>query len=102
MKKSILVFGAILVAFHVGNVAARCVGSVVNGNCIGTEIYDSDDSNGYTGYSGTSYQYDLSNPVDRNGYSIDLDAQRRDQMNLDPGQNMDRGMGQYGGGIYDY
>lgn len=101
MKKSILICGAILFAFQFGSASAKCVGSVINGKCHGTEVYGSDDNSGYTGSSGTRYQYDLSKPVDRSSYSIDLDAQRRDQMNLDPGRSMDRGMGQYGGGIYD-
>ena len=81
---------------------ARCVGSVVNGQCMGTEVYGSDDSyGGYQGSSGSSYQYDLNNGSDRNSYSIDLDAQRRDQMNLNSG-NLDGLRGQQGGGIYGY
>ena len=82
---------------------ARCVGpvSVVNGQCLGTEVYGSDDSSGYQGSSGSSYQYDLNNGSDRNSYSTDLGAQRRDQMNLNSG-NLDGLRGQQGGGIYDY
>jgi hypothetical protein len=57
--------------------------------------------NTYEGRSGTVYQYDLSNPIDRNSYSIDLDAQRRDQLNTDPGQIFDFNSGQQGGGIYN-
>jgi len=78
---------------------AGCVGSVVNGQCLGTEVYGSDDSSGYQGGSGSNYQYDLNNGSDRNNYSIDLDAQRRDQMNLNSG-NLDGLRGQQGGGIY--
>lgn len=63
--------------------------------------YDNNSSNSYQGFSGNTYQYDMSNPVDRNSYSIDLDAQRRDSMSVDPTRSMDRSMGQYGGGIYD-
>lgn len=56
-------------------------------------------SNGdYKSSFGNQYQYDLSKPTDRNRYSIDLDAQRRDQLN--PWTDLDRGVGQYGGGIY--
>ena len=80
---------------------ARCVGSIVNGQCMGTEVYGSDDSSGYQGSSGSNYQYDLNNGSDRNSYSTDLDAQRRDQMNLSPG-NLDGLRGQQGGGIYGY
>jgi hypothetical protein len=100
MKKSLIVVGSTLLALSVNTASARCIGPVVNGNCLGTEVYGSD-SSGYQGSSGSNYQYDMSNPNDRNSYSIDLDAQRRDQMNLDPGRSLDRGMGQYGGGIYD-
>ncbi|MEW8441342.1 MAG: hypothetical protein AB2689_24600 [Candidatus Thiodiazotropha taylori] len=100
--KNILVVTSVFLFFCVNTAYARCIGSFVNGNCYGTEVYGSDQGSGYSGYSGSTYQYDLSNPVDRNSYSIDLDAQRRDQMNLDPGRSLDRGMGQFGGGIYDY
>ena len=55
---------------------------------------------GYQGSSGTRYQYDMNNLTDRNRYSTDLDAQRRDQMNLNIRRNLDRGLGQTGGGIY--
>lgn len=89
---------------------AGCVGPVVNGKCLsGTEVqgynYGSTNINslnsGYESNSGTRYQYDLSNPGDRNRYSIDLDAQRRDQMNRNIRRDMDRSSSQYGGGIYD-
>jgi hypothetical protein len=55
----------------------------------------------YEGSSGSKYQYDLSDLGDKLDYSLDLDAQRRDDMSLDLGRNLDRGIGQYGGGIYD-
>lgn len=100
MNKAVLVFGSMFLPFSINAAYARCVGPVVNGECLGAEVYGSD-SNGYEGSSGSRYQYDLSNPSDRNRYGIDLDAQRRDQMSLDPGRSLDRGMGQYGGGIYD-
>lgn len=50
---------------------------------------------------GTRYQYDLSDPTDRVSYSIDLDAQMRDKLSVDPNRNLDRNMGQVGGGIYE-
>jgi hypothetical protein len=52
----------------------------------------------YQGSSGAQYQYDLNNPVDRNRYSTDLDAQRRDSMNVDSGSSLDKLRGQNGGG----
>jgi hypothetical protein len=64
-------------------------------------VYGSEDSSDYKGSSGSIYQYDMNNPSDRNSYSTDLNAQRRDQMSLDSGKSLDKGMGQYGGGIYD-
>jgi len=85
------------------SVYAGCVGPVVNGQCLsGTSIpsYDSGNNSGYQSNSGASYQYDLNKPTDRNHYSTNLDAQRRDQMNADPRANMDRNSGQRGGGIY--
>jgi hypothetical protein len=52
----------------------------------------------YEGLSGTKYQYDLSDPSDRIEYQLDLDAQMRDRINPNPGIQLDRGLGQYGGG----
>jgi hypothetical protein len=73
---------------------------VVNGNCLGAQVPGSDSSD-YRGFSGSRYDYDLSNPSDRTRYSTDLDAQRRDRMSLSVGRSLDRGLGQYGGGIRD-
>ena len=85
---------------------AGCVGPVVNGECLsGTDVYGydsgSNSDSGYESNSGTRYQYDLSDPGDSIEYSTDLDAQRRDQMNTDPGRYLDRNSGQYGGGGYN-
>ena len=96
-----VVIGCLLVAFSTIS-HARCAGPTVNGNCLGAELYGSDDSGDYQGSSGSSYQYDMNNGSDRNSYSIDLDAQRRDQMNNGVDRDMDQSRGQYGGGIYDY
>ena len=63
--------------------------------------YDNNSNNSYKSYSGTSYQYDLSDPGDRVDYSVDVDAQMRDSISVDPTRSMDRDLGQYGGGIYD-
>ena len=54
----------------------------------------------YESNSGTQYQYDLSDPVERNRYNLDLDAQRRDMQSADPRRDIDRSSGQSGGGIY--
>ena len=96
MKKSIIVCGAILATLHISNASARCIGSVINGKCYGSEVSGSDDSSSYTGSSGLKYQYDLNNPADRSRYSTDLNAQRRDQMSIEPSRTMDRGLGQLG------
>ena len=88
---------------------AGCVGTVVNGRClstyinnpnVGSESSRNNRNSGYESSSGTRYQYDNSNPSDRLRYSTDIDAQRRDQMNTNPNRSLERGMGQYGGGIY--
>jgi len=83
--------------------SAGCVGPVVMGECLsGTSIpgYDSNSERNYQGSSGAQYQYDLSKPSDRNQYSIDLDAQRRDKMEApyDAGRQLDQLQGQRGGG----
>lgn len=57
------------------------------------------DDGGYRGTSGKQYQYDLSKPSDQLRYSVDPDAQLHDSINIDPRVELDRGLGQYGGGI---
>ena len=83
---------------------AGCVGPTVMGNCTsGTEIKGYGSGNdSYQGSSGQSYSYDLSNPADSNQYSIDVDAQRRDQQNSNSiNTYYDQSKGQYGGGYED-
>lgn len=64
--------------------------------------YDvTNNSQRYESSTGTKYQYDMNKIDDRMAYRYDLDAQRRDQMNVNPYRSMDRQMGQYGGGISD-
>lgn len=58
-------------------------------------------NNGYESSFGNKYQYDMSDPSDRIDYSIDVDAQMRDRLSVEPSRDLDRGLGQYGGGIYD-
>lgn len=50
----------------------------------------------YKGYTGTQYKYDLNNPVDRVRYDTDPVGKLMDDTN--PLVNIDRGLGQYGGG----
>jgi hypothetical protein len=100
-----IIFGSIALCVS-SYTYSGCVGPVVNGDCLTrTNVYgydnDSDDNSGYESRSGAKYQYDLNDPKDRNRYSIDLDAQRRDQMNTSPRRSTDRQSGQYGGGIYN-
>jgi hypothetical protein len=51
----------------------------------------------YKSLLGNKYKYDLSNPYDKMRYDIDLGAQLKD--GISPMRNLDKGMGQYGGGI---
>lgn len=55
----------------------------------------------YEGLSGKKYQYDLSDPIDRIDYQMDLDAQLRDKINPDPMIRMDDDFNQRGGGAED-
>jgi len=52
----------------------------------------------YIGNSGTKYKYDLNDDSDRIKYEYDLDAQFNDEMNANPGVEIDNDFGQYGGG----
>ena len=94
MNKFVLIGGSLILAMSIGTASARCIGTVSNGECYGTELYGSDSSD-------SDYQYDLNNGSDRNSYSIDLDAQRRDQMYIGVDRDMDRMQGVNGGGYYD-
>lgn len=85
MKKIILTAIAIVAT---SQVYATC--NSYNSNC---QQYQSN--------TGTLYQYDMSNPSDRLNYSIDIDAQKRDTRSININQDLDRGLGQYGGGIYE-
>ena len=96
MKKSAILIGSVILALGVNTASARCYGY----GCTDRDSYGADNG-GYEGYSGSRYQYDLSDPGDRIDYSIDIDAQHRDRMSVDPGRSLDRDLGQYGGGIYD-
>lgn len=70
-------------------------------NSYGTNSYsygNSENEYKYEGLSGTKYKYDLSDPSDRLDYQMDLDAQMDDSINPDPGIDLDRSIGEYGGG----
>ena len=105
MKTILILISLLSLATVINTASARCIGPVVNGECLGTEVYGSDDDDStdkqHRGSSGSSYQYDLNDPIDQNAYSLDLDAQRRDQMSTDPGKKLDEKSGQSGGGILD-
>lgn len=101
MLRAICVLGILALAVHSGNAFARCAGTMVMGECHGAQVPSGSSNSQHESSSGARYQYDLNNPVDRNRYSTDLDAQRRDQMSVNPRQKMDRSSGQFGGGIYD-
>ncbi len=51
----------------------------------------------YKSSTGNNYKYDLNNPSDKLQYSVDPSSQLTDSIN--PMIQMDRSMGQYGGGI---
>lgn len=55
----------------------------------------------YEGSSGTRYKYNLSDPVDKREYNVDIDAQINDRIHMPtkPGVKMDRLLRQYGGGV---
>jgi hypothetical protein len=101
MSNKVVLSGlALLFSISSNAFADRCVGSVVNGQCYGTMVPSlSSDNSGYYGSSGSRYQYDLSNPIDRQNYGVDTGAQMRDMYNYD--RYYDQGLGQFGGGIYN-
>jgi len=48
----------------------------------------------------TKYRGNLSNPGDRIRYEVDPAAQLRDQIAVDPRRDIDKSIGQQGGGYY--
>jgi hypothetical protein len=52
----------------------------------------------YESTSGTRYKYDLSKPGDQMKYEMDYHSQMKDSMNVNPRVDMDKDLGQYGGG----
>lgn len=65
-------------------------------HCANAQYYYGNDT-GYRSSFGSTYQYDLSMPMDQLQYSVDMGAQLKDS--IDPRVELDRSMGQYGGGI---
>lgn len=53
----------------------------------------------YRGTSGLGYQYDLSKPSDQIRYETDINAQIRDSLDARPQRDIDKYMGQSGGGV---
>jgi hypothetical protein len=53
----------------------------------------------YQGASGAFYKYDLGNLIDQIRFDVDPLAQLKDSINVDPRVEIDRGIGEYGGGV---
>lgn len=56
---------------------------------------------GYESSFGRKYEYDLSKPVDKIRYQTDERAKLRDSLDVDPRREIERDLGQQGGGIFD-
>ncbi|MFC1688283.1 hypothetical protein ACFL07_01315 [Pseudomonadota bacterium] len=63
--------------------------------------YDSDQDKGYESSFGNRYEYDLSDPSDRIMYDVDPNAQLRDSIDVNPLRDVERSIGEYGGGVLD-
>ena len=63
--------------------------------------YDRDQEKGYESSLGNRYEYDLSDPSDKIMYEVDPDAQLRDSIDVNPERDLERGLGEYGGGVLD-
>ena len=73
------------------------IASTSYSNDYGNNENESNDSEyKYESHTGTKYEYDLSDPSDSVKYDVDPAAQVMDDIN--PMVDIDRGMGQYGGG----
>jgi hypothetical protein len=55
-------------------------------------------SSNYESRFGNEYQYDLSRPSDQLRYETDVRAQMRDELDTDPRRELERDLGQHGGG----
>jgi hypothetical protein len=56
-------------------------------------------TNGYRSSFGSTYEYDLSNPLDRVQYGADPKAKLRDRLDVNPQRRIERNIGQHGGGV---
>ncbi|HYN54368.1 MAG TPA: hypothetical protein VES38_06660 [Methylotenera sp.] len=52
----------------------------------------------YKSRFGNEYEYDLSKPSDQIRYETDTRAQMRDELDVDPRREIERDLGQHGGG----
>ena len=101
MRTTLVIAVPFLLFGFVSTVSADCVGPTVMGKCLsGTTVQGHGSDSSYQGSSGKSYDYNMSNPVDRNRYSTDSAAQIRDQRDgmYSPDRSRDQSRGQYGGG----
>ncbi len=64
-----------------------------------TPSYNSNAPSGYRSSTGSTYEYDLSNPSDRVRYGADPLAKLRDRLDVNPQRRIERNTGQYGGGV---
>jgi hypothetical protein len=64
-----------------------------------TPSYNSNAPSGYTSSTGSTYEYDLSNPSDRVRYGADPAAKLRDRIDVNPQRRIERNTGQHGGGV---
>lgn len=72
--------------------------SAMSAERLRTDSPSSDPNYPYRGSSGAEYKYDLSKPADQTRYGIDPGAQIRDSISVDPRRDLDRSLGQQGGG----
>jgi hypothetical protein len=63
--------------------------------------YDRAPENGYETSFGNRYEYDLSDPSDKIMYEVDPNAQLRDSIDVNPERDLERSLGEYGGGVLD-
>lgn len=80
--------------------------AIINQNMLKPSMPMDKSISGYKSIMGTTYQYDMADPIDRIEYGIDVDAQLRDRMgNLNPihgiNQGIERSIGEHGAGVYE-
>ncbi len=65
-----------------------------------TPLWNPIPPSGYKSSYDTTYQYDLSNPLDRVRYNSDPGAQLRDRITPNPYKDIEQNINQQGGGVY--